>query len=336
MELRDLKVLHWRGAHVSQAPAPTAPAGQDCFLIDTCQRRVALVLGEQALAAARSVFPADGALESFEGLEAYAFLLRFACGLESKLTAETEIFGQIMEAWREFSERGSPLTRQLSPWIQLIFQDAKAIRAQWLANIGGASYGSQVRRLLGDQPSGPTLLIGAGQLAQAVAPWLGGSALWIWNRTRARAEELAREVAKRAPTRSVSVIDPDHAAELDAWRRAQNVVLCIPSDPQLDAERVQAWRSGRATSELGTDGAAEPGKVIHLGLAADAVTPWSEVPELVSLGSLFEMLRTHSEQRQRAFDGARRGCREKALLRSLGAHSSTSHSWEDLAAFHSL
>ena len=35
--------------------------------------------------------------------------------------------------------------------MQQLFQDAKEIRAQHLANLGSVSYGSQVRRLLGDQ-----------------------------------------------------------------------------------------------------------------------------------------------------------------------------------------
>ncbi len=115
VELRDLKVLHWRGARVPGVPAAEPQSGLDWFPIDTCQRRVAVVASSEAAALARAEFPADGALESFAGNDAYAFLLRFACGLESKLIAETEIFGQIKQAWREFSERGSPLARALSP-----------------------------------------------------------------------------------------------------------------------------------------------------------------------------------------------------------------------------
>ena len=111
MELRDINVLHWRGAHVAATAAPLARSGLDWFAIDTCQRRIAIVCGAGAAALARQEFPVDGALESFEGADAYAFLLRFAAGLESKLVAETEIFGQIKQAWREFSERGSALAR---------------------------------------------------------------------------------------------------------------------------------------------------------------------------------------------------------------------------------
>jgi glutamyl-tRNA reductase len=331
VELRDFNVLHWRGARATDTAAPAHSGARDLFLIDTCQRRVAVVNDREDLKRARLEFPADGAIETFEGVDAYAFLLRFACGLESKLVAETEIFGQIKQAWREFSERGSPparqLARQLSPWIQLLFQDAKAVRAQCLAKLGSASYGSQVRRLLGeDAKGGPTLLIGAGQLAQSVAPWLTGSQLWLWNRTSERAAELSRELAKRDPARPVRVIEGGSNEELAAWRAARNVIICVPADEHLDRARVAAWheRSDRA------------GRVVHLGLGVDGAAPWNALPELVSLGALFEMLQAQSELRRRQIERARRACLEKALLRSLGANSSHPHSWEDLAAFHSL
>jgi hypothetical protein len=340
VDLRELNVLHWRGAHVACATVPESRAGLDLFLIDTCQRRVALLRGSEQAEQARAEFPADGVLESFEGSEAYAFLLRFACGLESKLVAETEIFGQIKVAWRQFSERGSPLVRQLSPWMQLLFQDAKSIRAQYLGRLGSASYGSQVRRLLAAPESagaktpaptlGPTLLIGAGQLAQSVAPWLTGTELWLWNRTTARAQELSRELAKRAE-KPVRVIEGSSDAELAAWRAADNVVLCVPGDPVRDAARIAAWRAGAAT-----DGGARRGRIVHLGLGADGIAPWSGLPELVSLGSLFDMLRSQSELRARQLQRAHHACREKAVLRNLGAGCSQSHSWEDLAAFYSL
>jgi glutamyl-tRNA reductase len=327
VELRDFNVLHWRGARAPSAAAPECSSRSDLFLIDTCQRRVAIVSGREAQSVARQEFPADGAIEIFEGADAYAFMLRFACGLESKLVAETEIFGQIKQAWRQFSEHGSPLARKLSPWIQLLFQDAKAVRAQYLAKLGSASYGSQVRRLLGeDAKGGPILLIGAGQLAQSVAPWLTGSELWLWNRTPERAAELSRELAKRDAARPVRVIDAGHEAELAAWRSARNVILCIPPDANLDNARVGAWtgRSDRA------------GRVVHLGLGADGSAPWNGLAELVSLGALFEMLQAQSELRRRQIERARRVCLEKALLRSLSANSSHPHSWEDLAAFHAF
>jgi hypothetical protein len=331
VELHDLNVLNWRGARApgvagAEAAAESGP-GLDYLPIDTCQRRVAVCNGAAMLTLLRHEFPDDGALESYEGAEAYAFLLRFAAGLESKLVAETEIFGQIKTAWRAFFERGTPLAGQLSPWIQLLFQDAKEIRSQHLSRLGSASYGSQVRRLLGDEAGGgPTLLVGAGQLAQSVGPWLPGSELWLWNRTHERALELSRELAKRDPARPVRVLEADADAELAAWRAARNVIVCVPADAAQDAARVAAWNE---RAERG-------GRVIHLGLGAEGRAPWNGLPALVSLGALFEMLQAHSEQRRRQFERARRACQEKALLRSLSANSSHPHSWEDLAAFDSL
>lgn len=327
MEIRDLNVLHWRGPRITAASAPESTLGSDIFLIDTCQRRVAVIAGQASVPAARQEFPADGALESYSGADAYAFLLRFACGIESKLSAETEIFGQIKQAWSDFSGRGSSLGRALSPLIQLLFQDAKAIRAQHLGSLGSMSYGSQVRRLLGDQaPPGPTLLVGAGQLAQAVGPWLTSCELWLWNRSPQRARELALELGKRSSGVPVRVIEGDSDAELAAWRAAHHVILCVPADEAQDRARVAAWneRSGRA------------GRVIHLGLRAESVEPWNGMAGLVSLGAMFDMLQSQTELRRRQLERARRGCLEKALLRSLGGHSSHTHSWEDLAAFISL
>jgi glutamyl-tRNA reductase len=329
VDLHDLKVLNWRGTRalgVAGAEASAQPIpGLDYLPIDTCQRRVAVCNGAAMLALLRHEFPDDGALESFEGADAYAFLLRFAAGLESKLVAETEIFGQIKTSWRAFCERATPLAGQLSPWMQLLFQDAKEIRSQHLSKLGSASYGSQVRRLLGDEAGGgPTLLVGAGQLAQSVGPWLPGSELWLWNRTRERALELSRELAKRDPARAVRVLEAD--AELTAWRAARNVIVCVPADASQDAARVAAWNQ---RAERG-------GRVIHLGLGAEGRASWNALPALVSLGALFEMLQAHSEQRRRQFERARRACQEKALLRSLSANASHPHSWEDLAAFDSL
>jgi Glutamyl-tRNAGlu reductase, N-terminal domain len=307
MDLRLLKVLH---SHV--APA----ASTHGFEIHTCQRSVAVMYGFEALSAARA--------EQFEGAAAYAFLLRFCCGLESKLVAETEIFGQIKQAWRDFSAHESALAQQLSPWIQHLFRDAKEIRAQYLSSLGSASYGSQVRRLLGDDAAtGPTLLLGAGQLAQAIAPWLTGSELWLCNRTAARASELARELGKRSPERPVRVFEDGIRGELAAWRDAHQVVICVPPDADSDRLRIAAWRERTGSG----------GRIIHLGAGADAAVPWKDLPEFVSLGALFDMLQAHSDVRRRQIERARAACREKALLRGLGANASHPHSWEDLAAF---
>jgi hypothetical protein len=326
VEMRQLNVLHWLGQHVVGSE-PVAAARHGALVVDTCQRRVAIVDSHEACEALRAHFPADGGLQAFEGDAAYAFLLRFACGLESRLTGETEIFGQVKQAWSDFTREPSSLAHELSPWMQRLFQDAKEIRARFLSGLGSASYGSQVRRLLGEPAAGATtLLVGAGQLAESIAPWLEGGELQIWNRTSGRALELARELVKRPGTRQVSVI-AGADAEIAAWSRARDVVVCIPLDPARDPARIAAWN---ARADRG-------GRLIHLGLSeAGENSPWRAVPELLDLGTLFDLLRTQTEQRRRAVERARRGCAEKALLRALGPSTSAAHGWEDLAAFATL
>jgi len=254
-------------------------------------------------------------------------LLRFACGLESKLLGETEIFGQIKESWRAFAAAPSLQSRQLVGFVQSLFQDTKEVRANQLASLGSASYGSQVRRLLGAVSAGPTLLVGAGQLAQAVAPWIETPELMLWNRSVDRAHELASLVQERHPQRICRVLDGAEA-ELSAWSQAGDVVVCVPADTQRDAGRIAAWRAR----------AGRTGRIVHLGLGHgdQRAAAWADVPGLTSLTSLFDMLRTQSDLRRVQVMRARRDCADKAVLRSLGANATQPHGWEDLAAFATL
>jgi glutamyl-tRNA reductase len=322
VDLRHLQVLHWRGDHVANASpcaGPTAVA--DAFQIDTCQRRVALLIEPTVLERLRSHLPADGAVQVFSGSDAYAFLLRFACGLESRLVAETEIFGQIKQAWRAYELAAGSLRRQLAPLMRQLFQDTKEIRAQHLSGTGSASYGSQVRRLLRDGANGPALLIGAGQLAQSVAPWIECSELWLWNRTPAKAEALAAQLRRRYPGRVCRVLEGTKA-ELAAWQQALNVIVCAPADAGRDAERIEAWHSR----------ASQTGQVIHLGGDMRNNPQWRQLQQLTSLDTLFDLLQAQSDQRQRQVRCALQACTDKALPHGQGDSTSQADGREDMAA----
>jgi Glutamyl-tRNAGlu reductase, N-terminal domain len=327
VDLRHLQVLHWRGDHVANASpcaGPTAVA--DAFQIDTCQRRVALLLDASVLERLRSHLPADGAVQIFSGAAAYSFLLRFACGLESRLVAETEIFGQIKEAWRAYELAEGSLRRPLAPLMRQLFRDTKEIRAQYLSGTGSASYGSQVRRLLRDGASGPALLIGAGQLAQSVAPWIECSELWIWNRTPGKAEALAQQLRERHPERQFRVLQGREEAELTGWRQAVNVVVCVPADAERDAARVQAWLSRTL----------ESGQVIHLGGDMHANPLWREVKPLTSLDTLFNMLQAQSDHRQRQVQCALQACTDRAVPHGDEGSAQQANGREDVAALAAL
>lgn len=288
------------------------PVIADAFEIDSCLRRAWVVDASQG-------FTVPEGVEVFDAAEAYAFLLRLVCGLESRIAGETDIFGQFKEAWQRFSDAGSELASGLSPWIQKLFEDGKEVRSLYLRSVGGASYGSLVRKLLGAEPSsGETLLIGAGRLAQSVAPFLAGR-LSVWNRTRSRAEALARECQARGQTASALAGGDDLARALSSASRA---VICVPFDGAADAELVRRWREG-----------GEARRLVHLGGLRSQAVEWAQLEGYVGLDELFDLAKAQDDFRAVQVTRARKACEEKAKLRALGGSSATQHGWEDLAVF---
>lgn len=321
MSLTELVVLHRRR---TPGEAPVAEdLGADVCVVDTCLRQVRI--GTRALLGVSA-----DRMEMRQGVDAYRFLLALACGLESEIAGETEILGQIKAGWRQFDTSGSLSARRLRPIMQRLFQDTKEIRSHYLTNLGSASYGTLVRKLLGGRVEGPTLLIGAGQLAATVLPYLDGAELTIWNRSRERLNELIANA--RNERTAATLLDGSEAAELAAWRSARNVILCIPADVERDAARVAAW----------SERSVHAGRVLHLGIESANHSVWNGVAGLATLGDLFSMRDTQADQRNAQLARARRGCAEKAqlaLLESNGSAShqgSSQHGWEDLGAFQAL
>jgi hypothetical protein len=328
MALSELIVLNRRNAAAEADARPAGPMLSACG-IATCLRDVRV----GALPAPLQPTTAECAASGFErlgGVDAYRFMLQLACGLESEIAGETEIFGQIKDAWRDYEAADPEGSVALRPWMQRLLQDTKEIRSEFVVGLGSASYGSLVRRLLGTQQDGPTLLLGAGQLAESVLPYLTGE-VSVWNRHAQRARDLVAQQRDTARQR-ITVIDSD--AELPAWRNAGNVVICIPADARRDAARVDAWRQRRTP----TGGPAHNGRVLHLGIESAAGTAWDGMTGLATLRDLFALREAQAGQREALLARARRACADKAQLARLddadGSRPGTAnHGWEDLAVF---
>lgn len=321
MSLGQLTVLNRRGAEASPSPLLDGAC-----VLGTCLREVRIAMlpvnAQPSRAAAE-----DAGYERHVGPEAYRFLLQLASGLESEIAGETEILGQIKQAWREYETARPEAAKALRPWIQRLLQDTKEIRSEYVTSLGSATYGSLVRRLLGGELPGPTLLLGAGQLAETILPFLDTGEVMVWNRSRERGEALlARQRAGSAGR--VHLLDCSPEAEQAGWLRAHDVILCIPADAARDAQRVQWWRQhGPAT-----------GRVLHLGIDGAAGTAWDGLPGLFTLRNLFGLRDTQALQREAQLARARRACRDKAQLARLddadGSRAgSSNHGWEDLAVF---
>jgi len=312
--LHGLHVLHHRKepsqpVALSQLPHGTSPT----LILDTCQRWLCVLQSPEP-------FEYPSTVDHLSGEDAYHFLLRITTGLESRLQGETNIFGQVKQAW---APHGTAF-----PWLQRLFEDTKEIRAQHLADVGGPSYGRLVRKLLHPLTSGektPTLLlVGAGELARAVAPWLTGFRIQILNRNAARATELAQSLRNHGHTRHPIEIVPSENAP-DAWQSADAVVVCIPYDADADAERIRQIRDSR--SQTGTP------IVIHLGGADEASRAWYTLPNFHALDDIFRLHNEEAGPRMTHLRRAERACLERARLRALGPSLSIPHGWEDLAAF---
>ena len=155
----------------------------------TCLRRVSLLHKSTSASLLPAVHETS---EIFEGKDAYNFLLEVVCGLRSPLVGETAVMGQFREfcAHAKFptSEWGWFLRKLTSD----VLVDAKRVRYRHLEGLGSQSYGGMVRQHLKNIPS--VFVLGAGQLAQEILPWLMGKTdVTVFYRNAMRAECLLKD-----------------------------------------------------------------------------------------------------------------------------------------------
>ncbi len=133
-----------------------------------------------------------------DGEEAIKHLFEVACGLDSMVLGEPQIFGQVKQAYREALEhRTSGLV--LNKLLHRCFFVAKRVRTE--TGIGGGavsiSYAAYelAKKILGSLKGRTILLVGAGEMAELACMHFisaGIERVLIANRTLSRAVELAK------------------------------------------------------------------------------------------------------------------------------------------------
>jgi glutamyl-tRNA reductase len=237
--LEDLVILH-RPAK-SNEQIPVALNGLDW---QTCLRRISLLHKSESVALT-SNFPES--FEIFEGKAAYNFLLEVVCGLRSPLVGETAVMGQ----FREFcattrypsSEWGHYLRRLTSD----LLVDAKRVRCRHLEGLGSQSYGGMVRQHIKNVPS--VLVLGAGQLALEILPWLiGKTDVTVFYRNAMRAETMIEDypeaklaqftMSPHEETRETALViaAPVSAREINSWISCQSIPFVKALDLRGEAE----------------------------------------------------------------------------------------------------
>ena len=140
-----------------------------------------------------------------EGLAAVKHLFSVAGGLDSMVLGETEITGQVKQAYQ--AAQAARLTgRVTNRLFQTALQTAKEIRTETGIGRGATSVGSVAVELAerifeGNLAARTVMIIGAGKMGEACVKHLakkGARSVLVANRSLERAENLAAEIGGRA------------------------------------------------------------------------------------------------------------------------------------------
>ncbi len=172
----------------------------------------------------------------YENAQAVSHLMRVASGLDSLMLGEPQILGQVKTALA-LAKDAHTVSQQLNRIFEYAFYAAKRVRSETAVGSHAVSMGYAVAQLALQVFSHPekltVMVVAAGEMNSLVAKHLaemGVAKIIICNRTRARAETLAQEIAHRV---EVEIIEFDQlAANL---HRADVISSCTGSLHQVIA-----------------------------------------------------------------------------------------------------
>lgn len=183
-------------------------AVDECVLLSTCNRTEVYFWTSDADAACQEILKAfmgaDDAPQAcfyrYEEGDALTHLARVASGLDSMVLGETEIFGQLKDAY--FAALDAGTTGKLSNrTFQRVFTLGKKVRSSTHITSGPTSVGAAAVQLAGEALGGldgaRVLVVGAGEVARTTAQSLrsrGAEHIFVANRSYDRAIELASKV----------------------------------------------------------------------------------------------------------------------------------------------
>ncbi|MDP9244493.1 MAG: glutamyl-tRNA reductase, partial [Chloroflexota bacterium] len=255
LALRERVELTERRAADLLASLTERPEIDEAASLSTCNRTELYLVARDASDAERAataglaltggMLPEQlgGAIRTLHGAEAARHLFRVAASLESMVLGEAEIQGQVRRAYELALSLGTS-----GRIINRLFQDAlragKRVRTETSISRHRASVASVAvelaRRELGDLDGRRALVIGAGKHGALTARALmdaGMQTVFVANRSRERAEDLARRFGGRA------VSFDDLAGEL---RRCDLVLTCTSCPVRVLTRReLAAAASGR-------------------------------------------------------------------------------------------
>ena len=220
---------------------------------------------------------------------AVAHLFSVAAGLDSMIVGESEILGQVRDAWQT-AVREQTAPQLLSRMFKHAVESGKRVRTETGISRHPVSIPSAAvavaSEYLGDLDGAQVMVIGAGQMGSGVASTLrsrGVADVVVANRTIARAEQLAADIGARAiPLTEIAdtLVDTD-------------VLLTSTASSEVLVERamvemVMACRDGK------------PLLVVDVALPRDVDPGVGDIPDvtLLDLDDLKEYAQRSAERRR--------------------------------------
>jgi glutamyl-tRNA reductase len=169
----------------------------------------------------------DAPLYTHESPASVRHLFRVASGLDSMVIGETEILGQLKQAYAAATAFGAT-TRHLNKLFQHAFRVAKQVRSETQITRGSTSVGSVAvdlaGKIFGDLNGRTVMMLGAGEISERTARSFvsrGVGSVIVTNRTFERAARLAEEIGGTA-------------VHFDDWHNALDkvdILICSTAAP---------------------------------------------------------------------------------------------------------
>ena len=222
----------------------------EAVVISTCNRTEFYLAAEKASDAfvrtAAHLASRDAAVaEHFYHLEKSAaarHLCRVVSGLDSMMLGETEIFGQVKQAYGSALEAGAT-GAVLNKLFQRAFGVGKKVRTDTTIQEGSTSVGNVAvdlaEKIFGHLKNSEVMILGAGEMSRITAQSLvsrGAKSIFVTNRSFERAQDLATEMG-------------GSAVRFDDWQSVLervDVVIASTGAPHAIIHRADVEKARRA------------------------------------------------------------------------------------------
>ena len=179
-------------AHIDQSRAELKDFGQHPVW-RTCLRTI-IYFDEQNLDSVLSLAHRNNvSLSVLKDSDAYRYLLEVICGLKSEVVGETQVLGQFKAFLQATEKLHKNYYLNNYTVFQNLLQDCKELREKHIHHWGGSSYGSLTRKIA--EQTENVCVIGNGQLAQSLLPWMKEKNTALFGRNPKNAGEHLLSIA---------------------------------------------------------------------------------------------------------------------------------------------